>query len=233
MQLAEDPRAITAWKRGWDPDHFIRLRRWRDEGFRPQVIYDIGAHEGRWSEMCHFIFSPKQCFLFEPQPEYQAKAKARRPPGADWQIIPAAVGDAEQVQQIYVTENDTASSLLRPLEGEVPVAWGTRPVAQREVQIVTLDELVAKNRLPLPDLVKIDVQGYEGRVMAGGKNVLAKSQRLVAEVSLHAIYSEQSLLPEIASTLSSWGFEIEDMNDACREWGGRLWQTDLWWRRIT
>jgi hypothetical protein len=143
------------------------------------------------------------------------------------------LGDAEQVRQFYVTENDTASSLLRPIENGVPTAWGTRPVAQREVQIVSLDELAAKNRWPAPDLVKIDVQGYEGRVIAGGRNVLSQAQRIIVEVSLHAIYSEQSLLPEIASTLSSWGFEIEDMNDACREWGGRLWQTDLWWKRIS
>lgn len=231
LQLAEDPRVITAWRRGWDADHFIRLHRWHDQGFRPRIVYDIGAHEGRWTEMCQSIFSPTQCFLFEPQPEYQARAKARQPAGARWEIIPVAAGDAEQVRQIYVTENDTASSLLRPLEGEVPAAWGTRPVHQREVQIATLDELAAKNKWPAPDLVKIDVQGYEGRVIAGGKHVLSQSQRIVVEVSLQPIYTDQSLLPEIASTLSNWGFEIDDMNEACREWAGRLWQADLWWRR--
>lgn len=231
LQLADDPRVVTAWRHGWDADHFIRLLRCRDRGFRPRIVYDIGAHEGRWTEMCQSIFSPAQCFLFEPQPDYQARAKTRQPAGARWEVIPVALGDAEQIRQIYVTENDTASSLLRPLEGGVPPAWGTRTVNQREVQIATLDELAAKNKWPAPDLVKIDVQGYEGRVIAGGKNVLSQAQRLVVEVSLHAIYSEQSLLPEIAGTLSGWGYEIEDMNDACREWAGRLWQADLWWRR--
>lgn len=231
LQFAEDPRVVTAWRRGWDVDHFIRLLRWRDQGFQARIIYDIGAHDGLWTEMCQCLFSPTQCFLFEPQPAHQAGVRARQSAGARWEIIPVALGDAEQVRQIYVTENDTASSLLRPLEGNVPAAWGTRPVNQQDVQIAALDELAAQNKWPPPDLVKIDVQGYEGRVLAGGKNVLSQSQRLVVEVSLHAIYREQSLLPEIAATLSSWGYEIEDLNEACREWAGRLWQADLWWRR--
>ena len=232
MHLAEDPRALAAWKKGWDPDHYIRLRRWHDQGFRPRAVFDIGAHEGGWSEMCQAIFSPAQCFLFEPQPEYQAKARARQPSGANWQVLPFALGDSEQTQPMFLTENGAASSILPPITGEVPIGWGTRSVGQKDVQVATLDGLAQRERLPPPDLVKIDVQGYEGRVIAGGRNVLSKAQRIIVEVSLHPIYENQSLLPEVAATLSNWGFEIEDMNETCREWAGRLWQTDLWCRRI-
>lgn len=232
MLLALDPRSLQAWKRGWDADHYIRLRRWHDQGFRPKIVYDIGAFEGGWAEMCQSIFSPTQCFLFEPQPEYQAKAKARQPLGTDWQVIPVALGESDKSQEMYVTQNSAASSILSPIDGEVPASWGTKSVSRTAVQIASLDGLAEKKSLPLPDLVKIDVQGYEGRVIAGGKNVLSKANRIVVEVSLHAIYHQQSLLPEIAATISEWGFEIEDIHETCREWAGRLWQVDLWCKRL-
>ncbi len=229
--LADEPRSLQAWKRGWDPEHYIRLRRWHDQGFRPKVVYDIGAHVGGWSEMSQSIFAPRQCFLFEPQPEYQAKARARQPHGADWQVFPVALGDKEQSDLMYVTQNGAASSMLAPLGGAVPKDWGTETVGQKSVQVAMLDSLVASKGLPFPDLVKIDVQGYEGRVIAGGKNVLSKAQRIVIEVSLRAIYSDQALLPEVLQTMSDWGFELEDINETCRQWAGPLWQTDLWLKR--
>ncbi|MBI4660984.1 MAG: FkbM family methyltransferase [Verrucomicrobia bacterium] len=231
MRFAEDPRAFRAWRKGWDPDHWIRLRRWQAGGFRPKIVYDIGAYQGGWAEMCHAIFSPAQCFLFEPQPENQSRLKARQPPGAHWELMPVALGDVEQIQPLYRTQNNSASSILPPIEGAVPGAWGTKCVERMDVRVVTLDKLAETRALPPPDLVKIDVQGYEGRVISGGRNVLPTAQRIVVEASLHPIYKDQSLLPEVAATLSSWGFDIEDITEACREWDGRLSQVDLWCRR--
>ncbi|MDA1273222.1 MAG: FkbM family methyltransferase [Verrucomicrobia bacterium] len=233
LVLADEPRAIEAMKRGWDADHFVRLQRWHDGGFRPKVIYDIGAHIGGWSEMCQSIFAPDLCVLFEPQKELQEQAGARRPAGANWKVFPVALGKADDVQPMFVTENCSASSILHPLEKGIPASWGTRTIGQTDIRIAALDQLVSAESLPPPELVKIDVQGYEGHVIAGGKEILSKAQRIVVEVSLHPIYKDQSLLPEIASTFSSWGFEIVDIHETCREWAGRLWQADLWLARTS
>src|SRR5688572_16756549 len=71
--VADDPRVLQAWRRGWDTAHYIQLSRWRDEGFRPRIVYDIGAHHGLWSEMCQELLAPERCLLFEPQAEARAK----------------------------------------------------------------------------------------------------------------------------------------------------------------
>jgi FkbM family methyltransferase len=228
LTLSDEPRAWTSMRRGWDTDHFVRLQRWQDQGFRPRVIYDIGAHLGSWSEMCQSIFKPEQCVLFEPQKELQDRARARQPVGANWKFQDVALGKTDELQTMYVTENCSASSMLQPVVSGVPSTWGTRPVSQTETRIATLDKLAVTESLPPPDLVKIDVQGYEGHVIAGGRELLSKAQRIVVEVSLHPIYQDQSLLPEIASTFTGWGFEIVDIHETCREWAGRLWQADLW-----
>lgn len=229
--LAEDPRALQIWGKGWDPDHYVRLRRWHDKGFRPQVVFDIGAHVGGWSEMCHSIFAPPQMVLFEPQPDLASQARTRRPSAAAWKVLEVALGSQTESKPLYVTQNAAASSMLAPIDGPVPKEWGTGAVGQKTVMVEPLDHLAAREKLALPDLVKIDVQGYEGQVLTGGEKVLSQAQRLVIEVSLRPLYDGQALLPDVLRTVSAWGFELEDMHETCREWAGPLWQVDLWLKR--
>ena len=231
MQLADDPRVLRAWRRKWDSDHYLRLTRWHDEGFTPRVVYDIGAHEGLWAQMCQDIFAPARLLLFEPQASMHSVARARQPAGAAWEIVPVALGEHEETHVLHVTQNSAASSLLTPLEGDRSITTDTHAVGEQKVQVMPLDRLVQARQLPPPDLVKIDVQGFEGRVLSGGEKTLAQAQRLVVEVSLREMYEGQSLLPEILSRLTALGFEQDDMNETFRCWPGWLWQVDLWMRR--
>jgi FkbM family methyltransferase len=231
LLFADDPRVCSAWRRGWEAAHYLRLLRWRDAGFRPRIIYDIGAHLGLWSEMAQVVFCPDTIFLFEPQREFQDKVRARQPRDTHWEIVPVALGEREEVRSMHVTQNAAASSLLAPATAGVPANWGTQPVRREEVAVAPLDSLVTKRPMPGPDLVKIDVQGFERAVLAGGRETLLEAQRLVIEVSLHPIYQGQALLPEVVQTLSGLGFQMEDMNEGCRPWPGPVSQVDLWWKR--
>jgi FkbM family methyltransferase len=224
---------IRAWKRHWDVEHFIRLIRWRDEGLSPRVVYDIGAHDGGWSEMCQAVLNPAHIYLFEPQPAYQAKARARQPHlGADWRVIPVALGDTTEMGTLFLTGNPAASSLLTPIDDSTSQACGTNAIGQEKVRVETLDELVARENLPLPDLVKIDVQGFECRVLAGGVRTLAAARQMIVETSTRPIYHEQSSMTAVLKTVSDWGFQVEDISEAFRPWPDiRIWQVDLWLKR--
>jgi hypothetical protein len=48
--------------------------------------------------------------------------------------------------------------------------------ANPAVNAVTLDELVQSGRLPVPDLIKVDVDRAEGSVLAGAKGILVERQ---------------------------------------------------------
>jgi FkbM family methyltransferase len=232
QSLADDPRVLKARARGWDAAHFINLTRWRDEGFRPKVVYDIGGHDGLWSEMCQGVLSPAKCFLFEPQRQFQEKAKARQLRlNANWEIVPVALGDRNEIDLLHVTQNAAASSLLAPIQDERSAPADTRATGEEKVRVASLDNLAAAQSLPPPDLVKIDVQGYEGRVLVGGRATLSRAQRIIIEVSLRPLYSGQSLMPEILQSLAEWGFELDDLQEAFRQWPGPLWQVDLWLKR--
>jgi FkbM family methyltransferase len=230
--LADDPRVPRAWRHKWDTAHFIKLLRWHDDGFRPGVVYDIGAHEGVWSEMCQAVFAPAKCLLFEPQREVRERAMTRRPPPpANWQMLPVALGDHQETQSLHLSRNLAASSLLPPLASGSAALADIQTVGEEKVEVVPLDMLVATKGLPKPDFVKIDVQGFEGRVLAGGQQTLSATKRMVIEVSLHPLYDGQTLMAEVLQTLSAWGFELDDVQEAYRKWPGPLQQVDLWLKK--
>lgn len=226
--LADDPRVVEAWLRGWDASHYVQLRRWHDQGFRPRVVYDVGANNGAWAEMCQAVLAPEQVFLFEPQSDFQRKAAARQPPGAAWQVLPVALGAEDAAGSLYVTRERAASSLLAPRTGGAPAE---DLVGREEVQVATLDGLLRDRGLPPPDLVKIDVQGYESHVLAGGRDTLARARRLIVEVGLQPTYRAQALLPEILQALATLSFAVEHVEEAYRRWPGPVLYVDLWLER--
>jgi len=183
--------------------------------------------------MCQAVFSPTECVLFEPQREYLEQARARHcRQGGNWRLVQLALGDSEQSHPLHLTQNRAAASILTPLTAGDLTAQ-TRVIAQETVRLMPLDAVVEKEKLPAPDLIKIDVQGFESKVLTGGAATLRKTQRIVIETSLRPIYEGQSLLPDILRTLTSEGFHLDDMSEVCRTWpAGRLWQADLWLRRV-
>jgi hypothetical protein len=54
--------------------------------------------------------------------------------------------------------------------------------------------------------VKIDVQGYEDRVIAGGDAVISRSKAMIVEVSFQELYEGQPLFDDIYQRLKQKGF---------------------------
>jgi len=183
--------------------------------------------------MCHELFLPEQCYLFEPQLALRREISKHKPKaGGEWKIFSIALADKDDTSTLYLAKNRAASSLLAPTEGLAANAGVTSTVGQAEVKTIRLDKLVEEESLRPPDLVKIDVQGFEDRVLAGGAKTIAQDQRIVVEASIRQIYKNQVMLPELLARLVHLGFELEDVSEAYREWPkGTLWQVDLWLTR--
>lgn len=68
----------------------------------------------------------------------------------------------------------------------------------RKYKTKKLDTVVAERGFPLPDLVKIDVQGSEKDVVEGGIKTLSQAQRLIIEMQ-KVPYNENA--PLVTETL--------------------------------
>ena len=74
------------------------------------------------------------------------------------------------------------------------------------VEVRRLDEIAAKLSLEPEILIKIDVQGYEDKVLAGADRVLSRSKAAIIEVSFRELYEGQPLFDSIHATLKQKGF---------------------------
>src|SRR5262249_47922467 len=75
------------------------------------------------------------------------------------------------------------------------------------VVLTTLDKLVPHEWTI--DLMKMDVQGYEGRAIRGGKDTLRRTRALIIEVLFCQHYEGQSSGKEIDDLLTGLGFRFD------------------------
>jgi hypothetical protein len=82
-------------------------------------------------------------------------------------------------------------------------------VGSEKTPMVTLDSLIGK---VIPSgrriFCKLDVQGYEAKVLAGAHSLLKDTIGLQMEISLAPLYQGQPTFGELLNTMSRSGFEI-------------------------
>ena len=82
-------------------------------------------------------------------------------------------------------------------------------VGVEEVDTTTLDELVATFGLTHVDLVKIDVEGSETRVLAGATRTLGQLRpTLLLEVQDQSLRALGSSRAELLADLAAWDYEV-------------------------
>jgi FkbM family methyltransferase len=131
------------------------------------LVFDVGAHLGDRTRA--FAALGARVVAVEPQPHllpWLRRLVGGRP---GVRIEAVALGKAEgttwlQVSRLNPTVS-TASAAWRREVGEDPGFRRVRWNEAVEVPVTTLDRLVERHGLP--DFVKIDVEGFEARVLAG------------------------------------------------------------------
>lgn len=134
---------------------------------RPKVTYDIGSNEGGWVANW-LVYGKVVCF--EPSPNYRNHVDVRFPGHKDVEFFPLGVGERDEIivnQQVY------AGHVIMPVSASHPVGVALEYVGKPpfDMTLVSLDSFV-KNH-PVPDFVKLDVDGYESAVLRGGRNLFS------------------------------------------------------------
>lgn len=161
------------------------------ERFRAAVLFDIGADAGYFSRVAAAHKGKVKAHAFEMRPEKIARMREIMSSDAfgDRIIIHhAAVSDVERPPSPVWF----ARSLVfeqPPAGAEHREAWWrklkfllrgdrTRGLAHAEMPVMTIDGFAAQNE-SWPDVIKIDVEGYEGRVIKGGEKTFATRRPFV------------------------------------------------------
>lgn len=120
------------------------------------LVFDVGAHAGLFAVMA--ARRGAKVVAVEPDP-HVARFLRANVEGLDAHVVEAALTDEPTAILWRVASSTQTSSLIRDAAedfGEV------EPV---DVDTVSFDDLVARFRMP--DVLKLDVQGYESRLAPG------------------------------------------------------------------
>jgi len=164
-----------------------------------ECIYDIGANVGTWTLLSKALFPHAMVEAFEPYSPHLDKLRKTVQNLSDVRVHSVALGSENNRMTLRVTSFSDASSMLPAAN---PGAWGLAESSQVQVPGWRLDDYRTKHNLPLPDLVKLDVQGFELEVLKGATSCLRHTRVVIAEVSFVQIYVGQCLFHDVVTYLA-------------------------------
>lgn len=172
------------------------LNKWIKNLEHAKVIYDIGANIG--NHTIYFALNTNaQIFAFEPMPmNFSLLEKNINDNNMESRIISYnfALGDYEGIAQMeFEQEKNNGTATILPSE-KTEINGGV------EVKVNILDQM----DIPLPDFIKIDVEGFELNVLKGMKNILK-----MAEASLWIEVDEKNA-KLIYEFLTQIGYFVSD-----------------------
>jgi FkbM family methyltransferase len=155
--------------------------RWIEEHVKPgDVLYDVGANVGVYTLLAAVAVPGSRVVAFEPAPANFAALCAN----LDLNEV------AERSIAVPLALGDRAGAAFIDRDGSVPGASVSLHGTEREQAITVLvdrlDEVVERYGLPRPDHLKLDVDGSELDVLAGGREVLSSTQLRSAMVELES-----------------------------------------------
>jgi len=82
------------------------------------------------------------------------------------------------------------------------------------VDTVSIDEIVASGAVPPPDIISIDAQGAELRILRGARKTLEKVLCVVTEVEFFEVYEAQGLFDDQMKLLGQYGFRLFNIHNS-------------------
>src|SRR5579872_59378 len=158
------------------------------------TVFDIGAHVGLYSLLANRRAGPSgRVIAFEPLSSNVAVLKRHASLNqASIEVVAAAVADRDG-QAFFAAGTDNYTGRLSE-SGE-------------SVTLVKLDTLIESGAIPKPDVLKIDVEGAEDRVLQGAESMI-RFARPVIFLAVHG----PDVRARCLDLLKGLGYSIEALN---------------------
>lgn len=175
------------------------------------VLHDVGAHVGFYS--CFAGRIGADVVAFEPYPPNVERLRANL----------ARNGVEAAVHELALSDERGEVGFDRP-SADTP-GWSRAAITTDRTDGVTVptdggDRLVADGVVPAPSVVKLDVEGAEGRVLEGYRETLASDDCRLVYCEVHRPERHRQSVEDygdssegVRSTLADLGFDVEALHD--------------------
>jgi FkbM family methyltransferase len=195
----------------WIPDWLVKDHRtpeqklFTDLELDDKVVFDVGAFEGLTTLL--FARRARRVVSYEPNPRNAARLlhNLKLNDVHNVTVRQTAVGAAPGTAEIAWHSTRPGFSKI----DEVPSGASSQDHAaqHRKVAVTTLDLELREAGLPVPDLIKIDVEGFELAVLKGAREIIERYHPvLYIEMHGETMAAKRSNAKAVVELLSAYGY---------------------------
>jgi FkbM family methyltransferase len=190
-------------------DHVDYLSNLKAQGFEPTVIYDVGACVLHWTNEAKRIWPNAEFVAFEAMNSSEFLYKEQ-----GLKYFMGALSDVTG-KEVEFYQNDWhpgGNSYYREnaeVNPEAPEYFNEKH--KRVLKTVTLDAVVRLKQFPLPDLIKMDVQGAELDVLKGASQVLQSVKHVILELQAVEYNKGAPLKDTVIAYMDTIGFDCKGL----------------------
>ena len=184
-------------------DHIKYLKSLKANGFEPRVIYDIGSCILHWSKEARKIWPDAKIIAFDASTSVEFLYNKKHVD--DYSIGILTNEDDKELTFYQHDAVQTGNSYYKEIGGKNSSTLFNKHTSYKR-RGMTLDTIVTEREFPLPDLVKIDVQGAEKDVVEGGVKTILNCKHLIVEMQREQYNEGAPLVDETLPYIESVGF---------------------------
>jgi FkbM family methyltransferase len=144
--------------------------------------------------------------MIEPQDGLKADvADLLQRPNIEW--ITAGAGAENRTMPLTIAPFDHSSTFV--ISAEKALSLGMK---QLEVPVCTLNQIVRNKGGRIPELVKIDAEGFDLKVIKGASDLIGKTEIFLLEAAVAAPGIENTITMTIKN-MDELGYQVFDITD--------------------
>lgn len=176
------------------------------------IIFDVGANKGQSIERFKKILNKPIIHAFEPNIEEFEILNEKFQLNKNVYLNNIGVSEISEIRELNVTVNSGNSSFYKINKNTDWIKIRSKQFDTdqenfiknvQKVSCETLDEYCSKNKIKEINLLKIDTQGYEDKVLSGAKNLINNKniEFIELEIMLDDVYEKTMSFYEIERQL--------------------------------
>lgn len=202
------------------------------------VIFDVGANKGQSIKRFKKMFKECTIHSFEPGDSECDQMRTNHKNDNSVYINNVGVGEKKEFLEFNINANTTHSSFKKLHENTTwikkrsevkKIKNGKFTISKELKQIITLDDYVNLNGIKTIDILKIDTQGYEDKVIAGTKDLIDKNRIKIIqlEIIFSEIYEKPLNIYNIEKFLIPKGYKLFGFSNAGSLASHHIFQSDF------
>lgn len=196
VRSADDKTALARRKRILDT-HSIDL------------VIDVGANIGQYGHIMRRLGYAGRIHSFEPMSAAWSTLQNAMSEDPRWDGTHAGLADRVGAMTLHVAGNSISSSVLPMLPIHERNAPDSRYIKDETIAMSTLDQEFPKIKQRAANIwLKLDVQGFESKVLQGAECSLPEISVIQSELSLTRLYGNQVTYLALCAQLEALGFHL-------------------------